>query len=122
MALGVRTQATFPHSAADIFRFIWSLENRRLWDEYIKEVKVIEEVAIAEPVKVAQVTYMSFSAPFPVYHRDFCCVRAYKIEADGTYVTTATSTTHPNVPAEVDGHVRGEVCRGARPSPVLHYR
>lgn len=106
----VRTQATFPHTAAEIFSFIWSLDNRRLWDEYIKEVKVIEDIqGCPAPIKEASVVYMSFSAPFPISHRDFCNLRAYKIEDDGTYVTTATSTTHPDVPSEVRGHVRGQL-------------
>jgi len=39
---------------------------------------------------------------------------AYKIEDDGTYVTTATSVTHPDVPPTVSGHVRGEVPTTAR--------
>lgn len=31
------------------------------------------------------------------------------MEQDGTFVTTATSTTHADVPPEVDSHVRAEL-------------
>jgi len=105
----VRTSATFPFSAKQIFDFVWDVTNRNKWDEYFKEVRVIEELPANDPIKVAQVAYQSFAAPFPVYHRDFVLVRGYKIEEDGSYVTSAKSTTHPSIPAECPSHVRGEV-------------
>eukprot|EP01094_Clydonella_sp_ATCC50884_P014771 TRINITY_DN2532_c0_g1_i1.p1 TRINITY_DN2532_c0_g1~~TRINITY_DN2532_c0_g1_i1.p1 ORF type:complete len:215 (+),score=67.27 TRINITY_DN2532_c0_g1_i1:181-825(+) len=105
----VRTSALFPFPASKIFEFIWNLDNRKQWDEYVKEVRVLEEFPAKDPIKVAQVAYQSFAAPFPVSHRDFVVVRGYKLEENGSYVTTAKSTTHPSVEGEVSGHVRGEV-------------
>jgi hypothetical protein len=92
-SIGVRTQATFPYKAADIFSFIWELDNRKLWDEYIKEVRVVESVPVKEPIKVAEVVYMSFSAPFPVSHRDFCNVRYVTLTVT-TCTTTRQATKH----------------------------
>jgi len=103
----VRTESFVPHPPKDVFDFVWPLENRKIWDEYFKDAKILERFETADPIREAHVMYQTFSCPFPVYHRDFVNIRAYK-EENGQFILTAMSTTHPDAPSD-DSHVRGEV-------------
>eukprot|EP01115_Flamella_aegyptia_P011827 TRINITY_DN5691_c0_g1_i1.p1 TRINITY_DN5691_c0_g1~~TRINITY_DN5691_c0_g1_i1.p1 ORF type:complete len:212 (+),score=55.39 TRINITY_DN5691_c0_g1_i1:27-662(+) len=104
----IKTCSYFDFTPEEIFNWIWNLDNRKKFDNYLKKYKIIGEVEnIEEPITNAEIMYQAFSMPFPITDRDFCLIRAsYN---DGTrFMTAAKSVVHDEVP-EDGSHVRGEI-------------
>lgn len=98
----VRGEGVINVPVQKIIDLLTDADRKKEWDEMYLEGYIVAEIGPG-----TRILYNRFSAPWPVYERDFVFVVKHQ-EVDGKVVYVAKSIEVPSLPPK-DGAVRGEI-------------
>ena len=84
-----------------IFNFLWDFNNKRLWDETLKEIRMVKPLG-----DNMRIIYEQTNAPWPVSNRDFVYAQRFIERDDGIIVINKSIN---GVLPDTNGVVRGEI-------------
>ena len=98
----VRGEGIINVPAQRILDLLLDADRKKEWDEMYLEGYIVAEIGPG-----TRILYNRFSAPWPVYERDFVFIGKHQ-EVDGKIVYVGKSVEVPSIPPK-DGAVRGEI-------------